>query len=596
MAENDEQFKGLGVKLYDRFVYLKKYRRGAEIRWLEDLRQYRGVYEDAPESGMSQYFRKITRTKVKAIDSRLNELTFPAGSSYPWTLNPGETSDIEVNPEAIAMLEMQTGQPISPEILADLQMAEAQKRAETMKKEMDDQIKALQFRKVIKQVIHSGNLYGTGVMKGPLITQREVRHYARDPLTNTWKPQRVQVVEPYVEFVPVWEWYPDTAATELEDCDGVFQRHIKTRSGMRELARRPDFDAEVILDYVKSHADGDAQMEHFETSLRNLGYESMTLDPRSKRFEVIEFWGVIDARDLAETGISAEDIDMADEYWVNIWLLKNRIIKIAVEPIDGVRIPHFVYYYEKDETSIFGDGVPFIIRDDQEGLNASRRAMIDNAAVGSGPMLEANVDLLTPDEDPNAIFPRRVFKRNGVGVEAQYPAIRPIDVNVHTNDYMVMGNKFEQDIHESTVPSYMHGETDRGVGRTVGGLSMLMGTAQSSLKDQLATLEDNVIEPFLQALYAWNMQFNEKDGIRGDFKVSIAGTSSLVAKEVRAQALEQFAVSTNNPTDIPYVDRKLLNQERAKAQELPEHLIHDPAPMMPPPMAAPAQPQPGAPE
>jgi hypothetical protein len=207
--------------------------------------------------------------------------------------------------------------------------------------------------------------------------------------------------------------------------------------------------------------------------------------------------------------------------------------------------------------------------------------MLDNAAVAAGSQFEVNIDLLEPGEDPTAVFPRRVWRRTGVGAEAQYPAIRSVDVPSHTQEYLVLAQKFETNIHESTVPSYMHGETDRGVGRTVGGLSMLMSTAQTSLKDQLTVLDDELIEPVINAMYHWNMQFSDREDIRGDFNVSIQGTGSMVAREVRSQALEQFAAATVNPIDAPYIDRLLLNKERAKALELPESLVHEAPPMMP---------------
>lgn len=42
-------------------------------------------------------------------------------------------------------------------------------------------------------------------------------------------------------------------------------------------------------------------------------------------------------------------------------------------PIEGVRWPYHLYYLDHDETSIFGDGLASIMRDDQKMLNASIR-------------------------------------------------------------------------------------------------------------------------------------------------------------------------------------------------------------------------------
>lgn len=49
--------------------------------------------------------------------------------------------------------------------------------------------------------------------------------------------------------------------------------------------------------------------------------------------------------------------------------------------IEGVRWPYHLYYLDHDETSILGDGLASIMRDDQKMLNASIRMLLDNGAI-----------------------------------------------------------------------------------------------------------------------------------------------------------------------------------------------------------------------
>lgn len=587
----------LGNKLHSRFQEYKKLRRGIEDRWLDDLRQYRGIYNPEVDArigpDLSHAFARITRTKVRSITARLVDLVFPAGHNYPWELTPGSNAEVAVDPMALQQFYLQTGMPPTPEVVQQLAMEQALRAAKAMEGEIRDQLDELKFRKLIRQQVHSGNLYGTGLLKGPLVDERTYKAWQRDPASGAWMPAPVTKLRPFLEFVRVWDSYPDPDSVAYRDLTGHFQRHVLTRPALRKLAERSDFDREAILGHIKANPDGNAPFEHFETQLRWMGYESHILHPRTKRYEAAEFWGVVDARDLEETGI--EPGDDAPEYWCNVWLLGSDIVKFTVQPVDGLTIPYYAYYFEKDDSSIFGDGIPQVIRSDQDALNASLRAMLDNAAVCAGEMFEVNIDLLEPTEDPNAIHPRRVWRRTGAGVEAQWPAVRPVSSSSHTNEYLMLAQKFEQNIHESTVPSYMHGETDSGVGRTVGGLSMLMGTAQTSLKDQLTILDDDVMEPVITAMYDWNMQFNDREDIRGDYVVSVHGASSLVAREVRSQSLEQFANNTANPLDAPFIDRYALNKERAKALELPDSMVVQPPPQ---PMTQPTEEpgEPGGPE
>jgi hypothetical protein len=102
-----------------------------------------------------------------------------------------------------------------------------------------------------------------------------------------------------------------------------------------------------------------------------------------------------------------------------------------------------------------------------------------------------------------------------------------------------------------------------------------MSAAQVTFKDQLFSLDDDVQGPFLESAYHWNMQFNPKQEIKGDFNVVVKGTSSLVAREIRASNLDQFANSTLNQFDSPFIDRHALNKQRAKVLELGDDIVRD---------------------
>jgi hypothetical protein len=64
------------------------------------------------------------------------------------------------------------------------------------------------------------------------------------------------------------------------------------------------------------------------------------------------------------------------------------------------------------------------------------------------------------------------------------------------------------------------------------------------------------------------MQFHPDNAIKGDFDVKARGTSSLVAREVRAQQLDNFSAMVANPADAPFIKRDKLLRQRAEAHEL----------------------------
>jgi hypothetical protein len=130
----------------------------------------------------------------------------------------------------------------------------------------------------------------------------------------------------------------------------------------------------------------------------------------------------------------------------------------------------------------------------------------------------------------------------------------------------------------TAIPRYMYGETNQigGAGKTATGLSMMMGAANVTLKDQIKNFDDGITVPFIRALYFWNMDFNDKEFIKGDFNVVARGSSSLIAREVKAESLMQFMQVTNNPTDVMYTKRDNTLREYAKVLDLDElDLIKD---------------------
>ena len=97
---------------------------------------------------------------------------------------------------------------------------------------------------------------------------------------------------------------------------------------------------------------------------------------------------------------------------------------------------------------------------------------------------------------------------------------------------------------------------------------MLMSAANITLKDQVKNFDDGITVPFIKGLYFWNMQFNPKPHIKGDFDVNAKGSTSLIAKEVRSEHLNTFLTITNNEIDMMYIKRDNVLREVVKNLDL----------------------------
>jgi len=577
----------LGMLVREYFGEAERDRYLIEQRWLEDLRQNRAEYDDATTKKIhplrSKAFLSLTRSKIKTVTSRMNDILFPAHKEKNWGITP--TPIPELSPDLITDLisqaAMQKIQMTEEDLKKDLNK-EAKRRCEAMEKEMEDQLVDLRYRETIRDVVRNGNLYGTGVLKGPLAKQKIVKRWVAGP-DGQWVTLKIKTVLPHLEAVSIWDVYPDMQCRNLEDAQFVIQRHVMNRKQLQELINRDDFNGDVIRDYMRTYEKGDWQIKNHENQLKLMssGQEQPIMFGNRAKYELLEFWGYIPAKKLQEANLEIDENQLGEEIACTIWVLGNTVIKAVISPIEGVSIPYYFYYYDKDETSIFGEGLAYIMRDPQRLFNASTRAMIDHAAITAGPIFEINMDLLKEENDPLSIYPFRVFLRTGVGAEASAQAVRVYPIPSALNQYMELARFFLDMADEvTTVPRYMYGDVQSvrgGASRTATGLSMLMGAANITLKDQIKNFDEGITKPFIRSLYFWNMEFNTKPEIKGDFDVVAKGSTSLIAREVKMESLNQFMAITANPVDNALIKRDSLLREVAKIMDLDDaDLIKDP--------------------
>lgn len=571
----------LGRLLQRRFEEAERDRRGIEQEWIRDLRQFKGQYDPEILSQMhpkrSKAYLSVTRTKVKTISARVSDILFPANGDRNWSISPTPVPELDpmlMQQIANQMLQLNGKPPTEPEI-RNVVVDEAKRRSDAMQREIEDQLNEVRYREIIRQVIHSGNLYGTGILKGPLVKRNVSKRWVTSP-DGSWNVLKIETLSPFCENVSLWDIYPDMSVTNVEDAEYLFQRHVMPRHRLVGLGKRPGFNMEAILEYLKAYKEGDSEYRNYENDLSDLSRDAeskpVTSFRRANKYDVLEYWGYLNVDHLRDEGVEIGDDVVGPEVAANVWVLGDVVIKAVISPLEGVNFPYHFYYFEKDETSIFGEGIPRIMRDPQRLFNASVRAMLDNAANSAGPYIEANTELLAPDEDPTDLYPFRVFQRLGQGVEASAKAINVYDIPSHTGELLRMTEFFLNSADEiTTVPRYMYGDTQamsKGAGQTATGLSMLMGAANITIKDQIKNFDDGVTKRFIKAMYYWNMDFNQKQDIKGDFCIKAEGSSSLVAKEVLVEQLNQWLQLTANGIDLQYVNRDVALREAAKAMDL----------------------------
>jgi hypothetical protein len=624
--EDDIRSRFVGL-IEERYEAAQMARESDEARWLKAYHNFRGIYGKGVkfrESEKSSVFVKVTKTKVLAAFGQLVDVIFGTGQfpigvretqipegvstykhldatpgletsapeknkteekeSNPFdvgyegdgkTLKPGATFLDGSSPfeEAIKKAEaegkLKEGASPDPQVL---EVSPAKEAARNMQKLIHDQIEESNGSSELRSSIFEAALFGTGIVKGPFNFNKTIGRWTKDETTNERKYNPLFVRVPRIEFVSIWDFFPDPSATTIEECEYSFHRHKLNRSQLRALAKLPYFKDDAIRECIEMGANYEEQ--DYEHELKD---DHRSDDYGSDQFEVVEYWGVMDAQYAREVGMELPDeVDDLDEVQVNAWISNGKLLRGVINPFTPFRIPYNAFSYERNPYSFFGIGVAENMDDSQQIMNGHARMAIDNLALSGSLVFDVDESALVGGQSME-VYPGKVFRRQA-GMPGQ--AIHGVKFPNTSNENMMMFDRFRQLADEQTgIPSYSHGQTGvQSMTRTASGMSMLLGAASLNIKTVVKNLDDYLLKPLGEAYFQWNMQFFEGDlDIEGDLEVRAMGTNSLMQKEVRSQRLTTFLQTAQNPAIAPFVKISKIVSELAYSLDLdPDEILNDP--------------------
>ena len=592
-----------------RFKRAEDVRQQDEQRWLKAYRNYRGLYGpdvQFTETEKSRVFVKVTKTKTLAAYGQIIDVLF-GNNTFPLTVNPTKLPDgvadsvhINIDPNAEKgqeelrqAFEEKPSEPflftpdgkLKPgDTIQDVQNrlgAEKNKlngvsekiiegdgktqttvtfhpamvAAKKMEKKIHDQLEESGANKQLRNTAFEMALFGTGIMKGPFALDKEYPNWnddgEYDPIIKT---------VPSTSHVSMWNFYPDPDAYSMDEAEYCVERHKLSKTQMRNLKNRPYFREESIEECLDMGAQYDKK--YWEDDMKDYAIENYT-----ERYEVLEFWGYVDADILEENGVEIpEELGDVEQINCNIWVCQGHVLRLVLNPFKPVRIPYYAVPYEHNPYSFFGVGIAENMDDTQTLMNGFMRMAIDNAALSGNLIIEVDETNLVPGQDLS-VYPGKIFRRQG-GAPGQ--AIFGTKFPNVAGENMQLFDKARVLADESTgFPSFAHGQTGiSGVGRTASGISMLMSAANGSIRNVVKNVDDYLLAPMGKAFFSFNMQFDYDPKIKGDLEIKAQGTESLMANEVRSQRLMQFLQVASNPALAPFAKMDYIIREIAKAMDL----------------------------
>ena len=613
-TEDESSYDSLVSYVEARYERARTRRYSDEERWVQAYKNYRGIYGpdvQFTETEKSRVFIKVTKTKVLAaygqlVDVLFSQNRFPIGVE-PTALPDGVADAVHVDPkeqqqeQALEQIQDIYGSPgdgrdllpgdttdslkerLGPlkEKLEDLEGLKeepgqtqtaitfhpAMVAAKKMEKKIKDQLEESSATKHLRHSVFECVLFGTAVMKGPFALDKEYANWNDegdyDPIVKTI---------PKVEYVSVWDFYPDPDAYNMEEATYTVERHRLTRPQLRALKKRPFFRSKAIDDAIKMGEN--YNQEWWEESLNDNevssdfggeGYASNSGDV--ERYEVLEFWGTIDKEIATIQNLEIPDKFLKDdEIQINAWVCNGEILRFVINPFTPKRIPYVASPYELNPYSFFGVGLAENMDDTQTLMNGFMRLAVDNAILSGNLLIEVDETNLAPGQDLT-VYPGKIFRRQGGAPgQAIFGTKFP---NVSSENMMLFDKARVLSDESSGLPSYSYGQTGvMGTGRTASGISMLMGAASNAIRTVIKNMDDYMLRPMGEALFAFNMQFDFDPEIKGDLEIRARGTESFMKNEVRSQRLISFLQIASSPVLAPFAKFPYIMREIAATMDL----------------------------
>ena len=580
-----EMVEMLAASLLSRRQEAMEYRAstGVERRWREDEELFDFMDEPdghslveraarinsvhAANSNRSTVKVNIIRAKTEAAVGRFADIAMPTDDRN-WGLEPTPVPELDKQltdtrpamQQGMPVVDRQTGQQATMRDVAKDIMGQAKDRMQAMQTEIDDQLVECRYNAECREMIWDAAKLGTGVLKGPMVVRRAKKHW-RDM-------DGVQVLAISAEHRPAskrinpWMVWPSpdcgsdlVRAEYFWECDYMLAREIRALAGLA------GYDEEMIEQALSS-----------EPTRMNAGYgkDGTRLDrytaTDSSLYEVWEYNGEV-PRDLLDCmqceipeGMGGASLSAA------VVFVNDLPIKAVLNPLDTGDLPYDFFQWTKTGDSPWGIGIPRMMAWQQRVVTAAWRATMDNAGDSAGPQIIMNKKV-QPADGVWELSGRKIW----INVDDSAPANQAFSQFQLQSRQQELANIIELALRfsdmETGIPVLFQGEQGK-LPETLGATNIMVDANNVSLRTRVRVFDDQITVPHLLRYYDWNMQYSERDDIKGDYQVNARGVSVLLEKDQQAQSIIQLWPLLADPDVAQQVDKAKLAKHLFAAHRL----------------------------
>jgi hypothetical protein len=574
---------------------------GIETEWQEDEDYYEGIDDlnrnsqrprNAKPTGVgssdnsdtltastgSKIFPNITRPFVDASSDRTADMLLPV-DDVAWVLNPtpipemGQIADGEIPPDILAQIQAEGGdeavieakkQQLIEEVA--LVVKEARETAERAEKRIQDWHIECQYHAHARKMIKDCSRIGTGVLKGPIVTKKQVVAYKGGKLIVK------EEIVPVTRRIDPINFYPHGACGEYVDNGSyAMDRDDITRKKLEELKGTPgyfDFQIDACLDEGPTETTDVATTERQNRKKKD-NKDLFDIWYLYGQVQVEEYLRALQLRpDLDNESITEEldSIEGKKSVYIEATIVNDRVVKLIQNTLDTGEFPYDVMVWQARRGSPWGIGVGRQVRTAQDIFKAAWRNMMDNAGRASGPQVIWDEEYIEPAiGDTYQIKPwgQWVLKKSlsqGMRIDQVFAFIQAPMYQAEMRNIIEMAISLAQEA--TGLPLIMQGQTDGATPDTLGGMVLQNNNASTVMRGIARTFDDRVTERNVRRHYTYLLIYGE-DNEKGDFKVDAKGSAGLVERDMQAPILMNLMTLFQNP--VYGKDPKRASDEFLKA-------------------------------
>ena len=573
---------GLAGTLLGKFEEARRVRQPREYRMLEWLRRRDARYTEQKlaeilQSNGSQAYIPYTDAKCTAAESWIRSIYLGQGR-LPWDIKPTAMPDLPPQGRqlaearyvaAVAAFVAQAGEPANPQQRAQLEeVARDRARQEIVYEAMRGvEREKHAMRKILKDgglekafslfVTDLCTLDGAGMRIG----------FASKP-QYVWGPDGRAHVQtaPMMAFhrVSPFDLYFQPGIEDIQE-GWLFVRYDFTREQLAELVGVPGFNDDAIRAVLAQHETvnqyRDLGLETVRGELERKGHEDY--ERLRGRFEVLEYWGPLSGRELAQSGYGAK-IDPWGTYQATAWLCGSSVIKAVLNPHPLGRKPFFWTSWRKSAGALYGKSLPEVLAHVEDAITAVWRHILNNVALASGPQVVIDMEKLAPNYVASQIFPWKQWYVSGDQFTQNSRSMSPIQFHQPESNaaplMAVLGGLEMTGGRISGVPDYLAGDPDTGGGpaNTASGFALMQGNAGKGIQQVSTHIDMDVLGPMIEMVHEYMLMMGHPAAMQGDVEIRAEGLGALQRQERDQVRLTELLNTVANPVLAPVLGPQRL--------------------------------------